>query len=93
MSDETVINIDDVKLPFETPAPKYKPEDRPATAQAMREALVEAQSMAVDPLEEMNEISQGDADEYEQIIGDSEEGEEERIYAEMLWSQVFSSHD
>lgn len=88
-----MINIDGIKLPFETSAPKYKPEDRPATAQAMREALAEAQSMAVDPLEGMNEISEDEADEDEQIIEVSEEGEEERIYAEMLWSQVFSSHD
>jgi Tyrosyl-DNA phosphodiesterase len=70
----TAINIDDVKLPFETPAPKYRPEDRPATAQAMREALTEAQCMAVDPLEEMNVTSEDDAEEDEQIIEVSEEG-------------------
>ncbi|MBA0604357.1 hypothetical protein Godav_017023 [Gossypium davidsonii] len=33
--------LDDVALPFIVPAPKYGPKDRPATAQAMREALAE----------------------------------------------------
>ena len=87
------MNIDDVKLPFEMPAPKYKPEDRPATAQAIREALTEAQSLGFDSPEEMDDISDDDDDvnEDEQIIEVSEEGEDARFYAEMLWNQVFCS--
>ncbi|KAJ4762189.1 forkhead-associated domain-containing protein / FHA domain-containing protein [Rhynchospora pubera] len=87
-SGEARINIDNVKLPFVTPAPKFKPEDRPATPQAMREVFAEAQSLVADLMEEMNEVSEVDDDEDEQIIEVSEEGDEERIYAEMLLGQI-----
>ncbi|KAJ0988696.1 hypothetical protein J5N97_007052 [Dioscorea zingiberensis] len=96
-ADKGNLDLDEVMLPFVTPAPKYKESDKPATALAMREALAEA-TVA------QREISLGafaaeDGDvpeEAEEEISNTdefvaEEKEEERIYAEMLWSQMDSS--
>ncbi|CAN0915962.1 hypothetical protein LINGRAHAP2_LOCUS29436 [Linum grandiflorum] len=89
--------LDDVILPFATPAPKYRATDRPATARAMREAAAE-EARQVSEEELMEEI-----EEEEEEVGDEEEEnvevrrdvleekEEEKAYAEMLWIQVDSS--
>ena len=95
-------NIDDIVLPFVMPAPKYQYSDRPATAQAMREALAEAAvlqreiSLALATTEGMDEdIPDDDDDDDDEMLDASkclsEEKEEEKIYAEMLWSQLDSS--
>ncbi|XP_020111151.1 uncharacterized protein LOC109726127 [Ananas comosus] len=94
-----MLDLDDITLPFVIPAPKYQNGDRPATPQAMREAwakiavLQREASLAVS-LEEMNEDI---PDEEEEMFEASDyvdgEREEEKIYAEMLWSQVASSEN
>ncbi|MFQ6651853.1 hypothetical protein Gotur_024014 [Gossypium turneri] len=91
--------LDDVALPFIVPAPKYGPKDRPATAQAMREALAElsereAKSLAeVEITENMTEeVSDEDDEEVNEATNYVvEEKEEDKTYAEKLWSQVDSS--
>ncbi|WOL01797.1 hypothetical protein Cni_G10514 [Canna indica] len=54
-----ISNLDDFVLPFVMPAPRYKNGDRPATAQAMREALAKVtlvkHSLAENAVEEINE--------------------------------------
>ncbi|XP_073005760.1 uncharacterized protein [Typha latifolia] len=94
-----ILDIDSITLPFVMPAPKYQQNDRPATAQAMREALADIAlpqrdfSLAAVPLKEMNK----DIPYEEEIFGTTdyfpEVNEEEKIYAEMLWSQVDSSEN
>lgn len=94
-----MLDLDDITLPFVIPAPKYRNGDRAATARAMREAwdeiavLQREASLAVS-LEEPNEDI---PDEEEELFEASdyvdEEREEEKIYAEMLWSQVDSSEN
>lgn len=92
-------NLDDVALPFVVPAPKYGPKDRPATAQAMREALAElsereAKSLAEVEITEnmMEEVSDEDDEEVNEATNYIvEEKEEDKTYAEKLWSQVDSS--
>lgn len=88
-------NLKDI-LPFVMPAPIYKDEDRPATAQAMREALAEAtlqslphDSLLEDAMEDKDFL--GEEEMFEEPIFPNEENNEERVYAEMLWSQVDSS--
>ncbi|TYH61491.1 hypothetical protein ES332_D07G055800v1 [Gossypium tomentosum] len=91
--------LDDVALPFIVPAPKYGPKDRPATAQAMREALAElsereAKSLAEVEITEnmMEEVSDEDNEEVNEATNYVvEEKEEDKTYAEKLWSQVDSS--
>ncbi|KAH9705766.1 FHA domain-containing protein [Citrus sinensis] len=87
-------NLDDIVLPFVVPAPKYRPKDRPATAQAMREALTELyeqqRSIIVEPAEEMMEIPD-EEEELEATDYVGEEKEEEKAYADKLWSEVDSS--
>lgn len=91
-------NIDDISLPFVMPSPKYCPNDRPATAKAMREAINE---LAV--LEKGKDIEEV-VDEMVDEIPDEEEmpevteyvleeREEEKAYAEALWSQVDSAEN
>ncbi|XP_077212340.1 forkhead-associated domain-containing protein / FHA domain-containing protein [Tasmannia lanceolata] len=99
VSKEKHLNLDDITLPFVVPAPKYQHNDRPATAQAMREALAEVaqlekeNSMVMEPVEEL--MDGGISDEEEEMIEPTdyvvEEKEEEKAYAETLWSQVDSS--
>ncbi|XP_042393128.1 uncharacterized protein LOC121984314 isoform X3 [Zingiber officinale] len=89
-------NLKDIILPFVMPAPIYKDDDRPATAQAMREALSEAtlQSLPHDSLPEDGMEDKdflGEEEMFEEPIFPNEENDEERVYAEMLWSQVDSS--
>lgn len=90
-------NMDDVMLPFVVPAPKYGPKDRPATAKAMREALAELTDeqklKLVEPAitEEMMEEISDEEEEVEATDYVAQEKEDEKAYAEMLWSQVDSS--
>ncbi|RWW88860.1 hypothetical protein BHE74_00002247 [Ensete ventricosum] len=89
-------NLDDFVLPFVMPAPEYQDGDRPATAQAMREACVEVtsskESVSEDATEELNEedIVDEEVTFEESDFCIQQESEEERIYAEMLWGQVDS---
>lgn len=82
-------NLDDVVLPFVMPAPKYQNSDRPATAQAMREAIAVLQR-DVSLMEENEDIANEEEEVFEASDYFTEEKEEEKIYAEMLWSQVDS---
>lgn len=84
-------NLDDIALPFVMPAPKYRPTDRPATKLAMKEASIEEQERG--RFVELEEITEEIPDE-EEIIETSfnvAEKEEDKAYAEMLWSQVEST--
>lgn len=90
--------LDDIVLPFLVPAPKYKPTDRPATPQAMKEALAELterekhilESAAISKEWTEEEIP----DENDEVLDDSayiaEEKEDEKAYADRLWCQVDS---
>lgn len=85
------------------PAPRYHYNDRPATAQAMREALAEAANLEREislAMMDAEEMDKDIPDEEEEELMDTsehlaeekeEEKEEEKIYAEMLWSQLDSS--
>ncbi|KAI4343525.1 hypothetical protein L6164_010864 [Bauhinia variegata] len=86
-------NLDDIVLPFVVPAPKYGSRDKPATMQAMREAMAELneQQSEKHAEEEMVEKILEEEEEMETINYAAEEQEEEKAYAEMLWSQVDSS--
>ncbi|KAL5999798.1 hypothetical protein ACLOJK_038084 [Asimina triloba] len=93
-------DLDDMALPFVVPPPKYGFDGRPATAQAMREALAEAIQLEKQKSSAMIE-AEDLADEL--VFPDEEEGmvdpsgysvnerEDEMAYAETLWSQVDSS--
>lgn len=89
--DEKHRNLDDIVLPFATPAPKYKPGDGPATAQAMREVLTEMDREMAAAIA----ISGECPDEEEEVLEAADfvtvEKEDEKAYAERLWSQVDSS--
>lgn len=95
-------NLDDIVLPFVVPPPKYRPTDKPATAQAMREALAEVSEQE----KEINEAAASAVDgdwmedgvteqEEEEVVeppqGVTREKEDEKEYADKLWSQVDSS--
>eukprot|EP00268_Persea_americana_P060083 TRINITY_DN7442_c0_g1_i4.p1 TRINITY_DN7442_c0_g1~~TRINITY_DN7442_c0_g1_i4.p1 ORF type:complete len:1133 (-),score=212.53 TRINITY_DN7442_c0_g1_i4:276-3674(-) len=85
-------DLDDIVLPFFVPAPKYRCDDMPATTQAMRAALEKEKSVAIKTAEDL--IDEETSDEEEMVEATDfvpEEQEEEKIYAEMLWSQVDSS--
>lgn len=88
------INLDDIVLPFVVPAPKYGPGDRPATKLAMKELLTELRDASrVDPAE-LEEIVE-DYPEVEELLEVTdevtEEKEEEKAYADALWSQLDES--
>ncbi|XP_027124708.1 uncharacterized protein [Coffea arabica] len=89
--DEKHGNLDDIVLPFATPAPKYKPRDEPATAQAMREVLTEMER----EMDAAIAISGECPDEEDEVLEAADfvtvEKEDEKAYAERLWSQVDSS--
>ena len=79
------------------PAPKYRPVDKPATPQEMREALIEQTKRRRDVFEaakEADEWMQEEIPEEEVVIEATEfvveEKEDEKAYAEKLWSQVDS---
>lgn len=98
-SDTKTMNLDDIVLPFVVPAPKYRPCDRPATPQAMREAYAELRWQERGSLSEelVGEecMEEEMLDEEEEILEASnyvaEEQADEKAYAEALWSQVDSS--
>lgn len=90
--------IDDIVLPFVVPAPKYGWSDKPATDLAMREALAEfkegcrnfyGEIEAEEEVEEEEE-EEGEAEGRGAFVAE-EEKQEEKAYAEALWSQVESS--
>ncbi|KAL1533248.1 hypothetical protein AAHA92_33159 [Salvia divinorum] len=102
---ENTENLDDVGLPFVVPPPKYRPTDKPATAQAIREALAElsereketneATAMATDgDWMEEGVTEHADEEEEEEVAKTiqyvSREKEAEKAYADQLWSQVDS---
>ncbi|GKV17466.1 hypothetical protein SLEP1_g27975 [Rubroshorea leprosula] len=90
-------NLDDIVLPFVVPAPKYGPEDRPATPQSMREVLRELSErdrdslMEVETTEEMMAEIPCEDEVIEATNFVAEEKEEDKSYAELLWIQVDSS--
>ncbi|MCD7458160.1 hypothetical protein HAX54_037425 [Datura stramonium] len=93
-------NLDDIVLPFVMPAPKYRPADKPATPQEMREALMEQMECRRDVCEaakEADEWMQEEIPEEEEVIEATDfvvkEKEDEKAYAEKLWSQVDSSEN
>ncbi|KAF3650889.1 hypothetical protein FXO38_16907 [Capsicum annuum] len=93
-------NLDDIVLPFVVPAPKYRPSDKPATPQEMREALIEQTKCQRDvcgAAKESDEWMQEEIPEEEEVIEATDfvvkEKEDEKAYAEELWSQVDSSEN
>ncbi|KAK9278228.1 hypothetical protein L1049_027790 [Liquidambar formosana] len=91
-------NLDDIVLPFVVPAPKYGPQDRPATAHSMWEALAEPTKQVREKFVEVE--TSGDMmeeeipDEEDEVLEASDyviEKEHDKVYAEILWSQVDSS--
>ncbi|GJN27745.1 hypothetical protein PR202_gb15792 [Eleusine coracana subsp. coracana] len=96
-SSKRMHGIDDISLPFVVPPPRYKQNDRPATPLAMHEAVAEAcvlqSNGPVDLSEETDEDVPDEEDEHVVELSDcsQEEKEEEKIYAETLWEQVYSS--
>ncbi|XP_043724117.1 uncharacterized protein LOC122671086 [Telopea speciosissima] len=89
------MNLDDIVLPFVIPAPKYGPRDRPATAQAMKEALFELAENRKQMEEDTTVEEYPEEEEEEEIMVETkdyvdEEKEEENTFAETLWSQVDS---
>lgn len=86
-------NLDDIILPFVVPAPKYGSGDRPATKNALREAMTELAEREEEKHteEEMMEELPEEEEEMEATNYVGEEKEEEKAYAETLWSQVDSS--
>lgn len=95
--------LDDIVLPFVVPAPKYRHCDIPATAKAMREALAELgelekkniENQAGEEVEETMTLMEDEVPEEEEVVEMTnyvpEEKDEEKAYAETLWSQVDSS--
>lgn len=94
-SDGLKSNLDATVLPFVMPAPEYQHSDRPATTQAMREvALLEREGyLSSEGVKEMMDEEIPDDGEETVAVTDiaTMEKEEEKVYAEMLWSQVDSA--
>lgn len=90
-------NLDDIVLPFVVPAPKYKRGDRPATRLAMWQALAELTEKEREQHREEDtevEIMEENPDEDEVVEATdyvAEEKEDEKAYAEILWSQSSQS--
>lgn len=96
--DSTKQNLDDIVLPFVVPPPKYGPRDKPATAHAIREALKEEREvdeavLAVDD----DVMEEGIIEEEEEEVMEAaqykvvQEKEDEKAYADKLWTQLDSS--
>lgn len=90
--------IDDIVLPFVVPAPKYGRSDKPATGLAMREAFAEfregcrslcVETEAEEEEEEDEEEEEEEAEGRRDFVAE-EEKQDEKAYAEALWSQVES---
>ncbi|XP_010250426.1 PREDICTED: uncharacterized protein LOC104592681 isoform X5 [Nelumbo nucifera] len=97
-------SVDDIILPFIMPPPKYQPEDRPATGQAMKEALLELAKLEKEKLtakvniedlmdEEFPDEEEEEGNTVEVMHYVVEEKEEENAYARTLWSQVESTQN
>lgn len=92
-SKHNTANLDDIVLPFVVPAPKYKSSDTPATAQAMREALVERGRQMFMESAAAGEVMDEEVpdDEEDDVVTATdffaEEKEDEKAYADKLWSQ------
>ncbi|KFK25125.1 hypothetical protein AALP_AA8G069400 [Arabis alpina] len=91
--------IDDIVLPFVVPAPKYGRSDRPATGLAMKEAFAEfregsrslcGETEAEEMVEEEEEEAEVEVEGRVEFVAE-EEKQEEKAYADALWSQVESS--
>ncbi|KAL6584618.1 hypothetical protein OROMI_003907 [Orobanche minor] len=96
--ERNIRNLDDIVLPFVVPPPKYRPIDRPATAQAIREALKEEREIneavlagAGDDWMEDEAIEQEEEEVPEDGRYVAQEKDDEKAYADKLWSQVDSS--
>ncbi|XP_047316904.1 uncharacterized protein LOC124920456 [Impatiens glandulifera] len=97
------VSLDDIMLPFVTPAPKYRGSDRPATARAMKEAWIdqlsrpEKEIVVVDDSDELmeedeeEEVPDEEDEVTEQPNGIENEEEGDKAYAEVLWCQVDDS--
>lgn len=93
------MNLDDIALPFAVPAPKYTWRDRPATRQAMSEALSELSKLereksetvgaAGECLEDEIPVEEDNVVEADVIV--TTEKEDEKVYADKLWSQIDST--
>lgn len=102
---ENIENLDDIVMPFIVPPPKYRPIDKPATAQAIREALVElseqgkeineAAALTIDSdcVEEGVTVEEDEEEVAENLQYVVPEKEDEKAYADELWIQVDSSHN
>lgn len=93
---ETNENLDDIVLPFVVPPPRYRPTDKPATPQAIREALAElseqekeingAAASAVDGDWMEDGVTEQEEEEVvEPPQNVSREKEDEKEYADKLW--------
>ncbi|GAA0156420.1 phosphodiesterase [Lithospermum erythrorhizon] len=93
------MNLDDITLPFVVPAPKYTWMDKPATKQAMWEALSELSTCEREKCETVGvasecmeeEIPVEEDDVMEADVTTTRENEDEKVYADKLWSHVDSS--
>ncbi|KAK9734232.1 hypothetical protein RND81_04G124700, partial [Saponaria officinalis] len=83
-SRENPTNLDDIRLHFVVPAPKYGPRDKPATMQGR--VLDD-----ITPIDEMMEAEDEEDDEVEVTDYVAPEAEEEKAYADVLWHHVDSS--
>lgn len=89
-------DLDDIPLPFIMPAPKYSPRDRPATPQAMREALAELadlQELCATEITgecQAEEVPDEEEEALEAAAFVAQEKEDEKDYAEKLWIYVDS---
>lgn len=97
---QNIGNLDDIVMPFVVPPPKYRAGDRPATAQAMREAFAELREMEINNAglvtgsESMIEEEVPEEEEEEVLETGQfaiQEKEDDIAYADQLWSQVDSS--
>ncbi|RDX75863.1 Tyrosyl-DNA phosphodiesterase 1, partial [Mucuna pruriens] len=90
--------LDDIILPFVVPAPKYGSSDHPATKLAMREVMVGLAEQEREKHTEEEMMEELDEEEYIELPEELDatscvehEKEEEKEYANILWSQVDSS--
>ncbi|KAK9117770.1 hypothetical protein Sjap_016717 [Stephania japonica] len=90
-------NLDDIVLPYVVPSPKYRSIDRPATAQAMRGAFAELSKSDRElnqGKESAGEVMDAEIAEEEEVVDVAEyvpeEKEEDKAYAEVIWSQINS---
>ncbi|WCJ36383.1 forkhead-associated domain-containing protein / FHA domain-containing protein [Euphorbia peplus] len=94
VSNKDVAKLDDITMPYVMPPPKYGPRDRPATKLAMREASIElTMEQERGKSVELEDITEDIPDE-EEIVETNynvAEKEEDKAYAEMLWTLADSS--